>query len=154
MNPQAENSTRPHRNLLWLLPPFLLIVMLAIVTATVMSLHLAERIGQTGGKRHNAADFASDVERIAFVQQFSPLKIPHSATEFTIEQDPANAGYRQATFVVSPDDFTVLADKLNNEHTLDGEGTFKLDGPLSDNDQTSFKLDAATRRVEVNYFDP
>jgi hypothetical protein len=155
MNPYEEDRpTQPRRNMLWLLPAFLLIVMLTIVTATVMCLRLVERIGETGGLRQTASDFATDDERIGFVQQFSPVTIPRSATDFTIEQDPVNEGYRQATFTLSAEDFGTLAGTLQRERSLDGEGTFKYPGPLSDDDQTSYKLDPRSYRVEVYYVDP
>jgi hypothetical protein len=137
-----------------MLPVFLLAVMLAIVLATVLFLRLVERLGDTGGIRRSEADFATDVERISFVQQFSPLRIPASATEFAIEQGPVTQGYLRATFRVSAEDYESLSGSLAGERALDGEGTYKFPGPLSDDDQTSYKLDPRTRRVEVYYVDP
>jgi hypothetical protein len=137
-----------------MLPVFLLAVMLAIVLATVLFLRLAERLGDTGGIRRSEADFSTDVERISFVQQFSPMRIPASATEFAIEQGPVTQGNLRATFRVSAEDYQSLSDALGGERALDGEGTYKFPGPLSDDDQTSYKLDPHTRRVEVYYFDP
>lgn len=141
------------RDILWILPAFLLAVMLLIVTAVVLFLWLVVPVATLSGIEKTATDFATDAQRIAFVQKYSPVTIPDGATAFSIEFEHFQDTYLKATFRLPEQELDELAAALQKASPSAGL-RFVLPGPLSLDDQSTFKLDRDRLQVELVYIDP
>ena len=100
----------------------------------------------------NETDWPDDVQRRAFVQGFSPITIPDSAANFSINYQRFHDTALDVRFTLAPDDYVAMEAAMKSVSGQTGVfESYQLPGNRSPNDYVNYHFNGELHAVEINY---